>query len=50
MKTLKMPHEAHAQIAKVKTIIQEKQVLEDELQDTKAIVGTIKYQKEMLEN
>ena len=49
-KKLKMPHEAHVQTTELKTILEEKQVLEDELQNTKVVVGTIKDQKEMLEN
>jgi phosphotransferase system IIB component len=49
-KKLKMPHDAHVQTAELKTILQEKQILENELQNTKAVVGTIKDKKEMLEN
>ena len=45
-----MIHDAHVQIAKLQIVLQEKQVLEDKLQNTKAVVGTIKDQKEMLEN
>lgn len=41
-KKLKMPHEAHVQTTELKTIIREKQVLENDLQNTKAIVGTIR--------
>ena len=49
-KKLKMPHEAHVQIVEMKIVLQEKQILENELQNTKEVVGTIKDQKEMLEN
>jgi len=45
-----MPHEAHVQTSELNTILQEKKVLENELQNTKAIVGTFKDQKEVLEN
>ena len=45
-----MPHEAHVQTTKLKIVLQEKHVLEDELQNTEGVVGTIKDQKEMLEN
>ena len=41
-KKLKMPHEAHVQTTKLKTSLQAKEVLENELQNTKAIVGTFK--------
>ena len=39
-KKLKIPHDAHVEIAELKVVLQEKQTLEIELQDTKAIVGT----------
>jgi phosphotransferase system IIB component len=45
-----MPHEAHVQTVELKTILLEKEVLENELQNTKAIVGTFKDQKEVLES
>ena len=45
-KKLKMPHET----IELKIVLQKKEVLENELQNTKAVVGTIKEQKEMLEN
>ena len=45
-----MPHEAHVQRTEMKSILQEKEVLENELQNTKPVVGSIKDQKEMLEN
>ena len=48
-KNLKMPHEAHVQIAELKIVLQEKEILENELQNTKEIVGTIMNQKEILE-
>lgn len=47
---LKMPHEAHVQTAELKTVFQEKEVLENELRNTKAIVGTFKNKKEEMEN
>ena len=49
-KRLKMPHEAHVQIVELKIVLREKQVLEDELHNTKEVVGTIKDQKEMMGN
>ena len=48
-KNIKMPHEAHVQTAKLKIVLQEKEILENELQNTKAIVGTITDHKEILE-
>ena len=48
-KKLKMPHEAHVQTAKLKIVPQEKEILENELQNTKAKVGAFMDQKEKLE-
>ena len=49
-KKLKIPHDAHVEIVELKVVLQEKQALESELQDTKAIVGTFPNQKEELES
>ena len=49
-KKLKIPHDAHVETAELKVVLQEKQVMESELQDTKAIVGTFQNQKEELES
>ena len=49
-KQLKLPHEGPVQTIELKTILQEKEVLQNELQNTKAIVGTIKDQKNALED
>ena len=48
-KKLKMPHDAHVQTIELETILQEKEILENELQNTKATVGTFKGQNEELE-
>ena len=40
----------HVETAELKIVLQEKQTLEYELQDTKAIVGTFQNQNEELEN
>ena len=48
-KKLKLPHDSHVEIAKLKIVLEEKQNLESELQNTKAMVGTIQGQKEELE-
>ena len=48
-KNLKMPHEPHVHTAELKIVLQEKEILENKLQNTKAIVGTITDQKEILE-
>lgn len=48
-KKLKMPHDAHVHIAELETILQEKEILENELQNTKATIGTLKAQNEELE-
>ena len=45
---LKIPHDAHVETVELKVVVQEKQALENELQDTKAIVGTFQNQKEGL--
>ena len=49
-KQLKLPSEGPVQIVELKTVLQEKEVLQTELQNTKAIVGTIKDQKTSLED
>ena len=41
-KQLKLPHEGPVQTVELKNVLQEKEVLKNELQKTKAIVGTIK--------
>ena len=48
-KQLKMPHEDPIQTVELKTILQEKEVLQNEIQNTKAIVGMIKDHKTALE-
>lgn len=45
-----MPHESHVQTTELKSVLQEKEVLENELENTKAVVGTFKDQKEVLES
>ena len=40
-KNIKMPHEAHVQTAKLKIVLQEKEILENELQNNKEKVGTL---------
>ena len=47
---MKIPHDAHVETIELKVVLQEKQALEAELQDTKAIVGTFQNQKEELES
>ena len=49
-KKLKIPHDSHVETAELKVVLQEKQALENELQDTKAIVGPFQNQKEELES
>ena len=49
-KKLKIPHDAHVETTELKVVLQEKQALETEFQDTKAIVGTFQNQKEVLES
>ena len=41
-----MPHEAYVQTVELKIVLQEKETLENELQNTKAIVGILKNHKE----
>ena len=48
-KKLKLPHDSHVEIDELKIVLEEKQNLESELQNTKAMVGTIQGQKEELE-
>ena len=48
-KKLKLPHDSHVETTKLKIVLKEKQNLESELQNTKAMVGTIQGQKEELE-
>ena len=49
-KQLKLPMEGPAQTTELKTILQEKESLQIELQNTKAIVGTIREEEEVLED
>ena len=49
-KQLKLPHEGPVQTVELKTILQEKEVLQNEIQNTKAMVGTIKDLKNSLED
>ena len=49
-KQLKFPSEGEVQIVELKTVLQEKKVLQTKLQNTKPIVGTIKDQKSALED
>ena len=49
-KKFKIPHDSHVETAELKVVLQEKQALEIELQDTKAIVQTFQNQKEVLES
>ena len=44
-KQLKLPSEGEVQTMELKIVLQEKEVLQTELQNTKAIVGTIKDEK-----
>ena len=48
-KKLNMTHDAHVQTTKLETILQEKKILENELQNTKATIGTFKTQNQELE-
>lgn len=48
-KKLKLPHDSHVETAELKIVLEEKQNLETELQNTEAMVGTIQGQKEELE-
>jgi cell division septum initiation protein DivIVA len=47
---LKISHDSHVEIAELKVVLQENEALENELKDTKAIVGTFQNQKEELES
>ena len=49
-KQLKLPHQGIVQTVEIKIVLQEKEVLQNELQNTKAIVRTIKDQKNSLED
>ena len=49
-KQLKLPVESHVQTIELKTTLQEKEDLQTELHNTKAIAGTIKYEKAALED
>lgn len=49
-KQLKLPAKSVVQIIELKTFLQEKEVLQTELQNTKAIVGTIRDEKAALED
>ena len=44
-KQLKLPTESAMQIVELKTVLQDKDVLQNKLQNTKAIVGTIRDEK-----
>ena len=48
-KKLKLPHDSHVETTELKIVLEEKQNLESELQNTKAMVDTIRGQKEELE-
>ena len=48
-KKLKLPHKGHVQTVELKNVLQENEVLQNELQNTKAMVGTIKDKKHALE-
>lgn len=48
-KKLKIPHDSHVQTVALEKVIQEKETLESELQNTKSIVGTFKDRNEELE-
>ena len=47
---MNIPHDSHVESAELKVVLQEKQALETELLDTKAIVGTFQNHKEVLES
>ena len=47
---LKLPTEGAVETMELKTVLQEKEVLQTELQNTKAIVGTIRDEKDALED
>ena len=49
-KQLKLPSESVVQTVELKTVLQEKEVLHTELQNTKAIVGTIRDEKATFED
>ena len=49
-KQLKLPSEGAVQTMELKIVLQEKEVLQAELQNTKAIVGTIRDEKVSLED
>lgn len=49
-KQLKFPHEGHVQTVELKYFLQEKEVLQNKLQNTNAIVGMIKDRKNALED
>ena len=49
-KQAKLPVESPVQTVELNTVLQEKEVLQTELQNTKAIVGTIKDEKATLED
>ena len=48
-KKLKLPHDSHVETTELKIDLEEKQNLESELQNTKAIVGIVQRHKEELE-
>ena len=49
-KQLKLPSEGPIQIVELKIVLQENKVLQTKMQNTKAIVGTIKDDKTALED
>ena len=46
---MQIPHETYVQIVELKIVLQEKDSLENELQNTRAMVGTFDTWKEELE-
>ena len=48
-KKLKLPHDSHVETTELKIVLEEKQNMESELQNTKGTVVTIEGQKEELE-
>ena len=47
---MKLPHDSSMETAELKVVLEEKQNLENELQNAKAMVGTMQSQKEELEH
>ena len=48
-KKLKLPHDASCETTKMKVVLEEKKNIETELQNAKAMVGTMQIQKEEME-